>query len=129
MVAELRKWKADQNEERLLLGPDYRDYGLVFTIPGGGPVYDNHLRNRVFADLTKQADVPKIRFHDLRHTSASLLLAANIHPKVVSERLEHSSIGITLDVYSHVIPTLQREASNVLGQILTSPGARESAHG
>ncbi len=122
LVAILRGRIAKQNEERLTLGPDYRDYGLVFTVPGGAPINHQNLSSRDFARLTEAAGVPRIRFHDLRHTSASLLLAANVNPKVVSERLGHSSIGITLDVYSHVLPTMQREAANVLGRIL-SPAA------
>ena len=59
-----------------------------------------------------------IRFHDLRHTSATLLLAAGVHPKVVQERLGHSQIGITLDTYSHVVPTMQLEAAGKLDAIL-----------
>jgi len=61
--------------------------------------------------IRRLPDVPRIRFHDLRHTHASHLLKHNIHPKVVSERLGHSSIGITLDVYSHVLPGMQEEAA------------------
>jgi integrase len=119
LVTMLRAWKARQNAERLALGSEYRDYGLVFTIPGGGPIHHQNLSRRDFARLTEAAGVPKIRFHDLRHTSAGLLLGANVNAKVVSERLGHSSIGITLDTYSHVLPTMQREASDALGRILT----------
>jgi integrase len=62
-----------------------------------------------------------VRFHDLRHTSATLLLSANIHPKVVSERLGHASIHITLDTYSHVVPNLQDEAAEALDRALHTP--------
>jgi integrase len=61
-----------------------------------------------------------IRFHDLRHTSATLLLAAGVHPKVVQERLGHSQIGITLDTYSHVVPSMQLEAASKLDTLMRS---------
>ncbi|MCL6600257.1 MAG: site-specific integrase [Alicyclobacillus macrosporangiidus] len=60
----------------------------------------------------ERADVPRIRFHDLRHTHASLMLAQGVHPKIVSERLGHSSISITMDTYSHLIPGLQHRAAD-----------------
>jgi integrase len=124
LVTTLRAWKATQNAERLAIGPDYRDYGLVFTIPGGGPINKDNLTSRTFAHLMEQAKVPRIRFHDLRHTSATLLLAANINPKVVSERLGHGTVGITLDIYSHVLPPLQRDAANEIGRILAGATAK-----
>jgi integrase len=62
--------------------------------------------------------VPRVRFHDLRHTAATLMLSGGIHPKVVSEQLGHASIVITLDTYSHVIPTMQREAAKVMDDLL-----------
>ncbi|MBX6772229.1 MAG: site-specific integrase [Chloroflexi bacterium] len=120
LVALLRAWKAQQNQERLLLGPAYRDYGLVFTLPDGGPIDHHNLSRRDFARLTAQAGLPRIRFHDLRHASATALLAAGTHLKVVSERLGHASISVTGDIYSHVIPTLQREAAATIGRILAS---------
>ena len=64
------------------------------------------------------ANLPDIRFQDLRHTSATLFLSQGIHPKVVQERLGHSQISVTLDTYSHVLPTMQREATNALNQLL-----------
>jgi integrase len=65
-----------------------------------------------------KASVPEIRFHDLRHASATLLLAAGVHPKVAQERLGHSQIGITLDTYSHVVPTMQLEAASKLDTMM-----------
>jgi integrase len=73
-----------------------------------------------FKPLLDVADLSVIRFHDLRHTSATLLLAAGVHPKVVQERLGHSQIGITLDTYSHVVPTLQLEAATKLDALMRS---------
>jgi integrase len=71
--------------------------------------------------LLKKAGLPLIRFHDLRHTAATVLLSLHVHPKVVQELLGHSQIGITLDTYSHVLPDLQRDATaafeRLLGQV------------
>jgi integrase len=66
------------------------------------------------------AKLPETRFHDLRHTSATLLLSAGIHPKVVQERLGHSQISITLDTYSHVLPSMQREAAEKMDGLMRS---------
>ena len=74
--------------------------------------------------MLRDAGLPDVRFHDLRHTSATLLLSANIHPKVVSERLGHASIHITLDTYSHVVPNLQDEAAEALDLALAARRAR-----
>ncbi|PGP44883.1 hypothetical protein COC57_10315 [Bacillus thuringiensis] len=68
--------------------------------------------------LVQKATVPKIRFHDLRHTHATLLLAKGVNVKVISERLGHSNIKITLDTYSHVLPTMQEDAVNKIEEIL-----------
>ena len=76
-----------------------------------------------FKELMEKAGVPQIRFHDLRHTHASWMLLNGVHPKVVSERLGHSSISITMDTYSHVIPSVDREAAEGLDALLES--ARE----
>lgn len=70
--------------------------------------------------MLKSAGLPHMRFHDLRHTSASLLLESNVHPKVVSERLGHSQIGITMDLYSHLLPGMDREAANTLDRSFDS---------
>lgn len=72
-----------------------------------------------FRQLTKRSGLDDISFHDLRHAHATLMLAAGVHPKVVSERLGHSGVAITLDTYSHVIPVLQAEAAGVLDRLLT----------
>lgn len=65
-----------------------------------------------------RAGAPRIRFHDLRHTAATLLLGRGVHPKIVSEMLGHSTIAITLDTYSHVTPTMQREAAAAMDAVL-----------
>jgi integrase len=90
----------------------------VFCNVEGGPLRRPDFHRRSFKPLLKRAGLPNIRFHDLRHTSATLMLGQGIHPKVVQERLGHSQISVTLDVYSHVLPTMQRDASDRLGTLL-----------
>src|SRR5207248_8565626 len=75
---------------------------------------DDHGVYKAWTRLNARAAVPHVRFHDLRHTAASLVLLRGIHPKIVSEMLRHSTVAITLDVYSHVTPTMQREAADVM---------------
>lgn len=74
---------------------------------------------RAFKDTLKRAGLPNLHFHDLRHTAATLMLKEGIHPKVVQERLGHSQISLTLDTYSHVLPSMQAEAAEKLDQLLT----------
>ena len=90
---------------------------LVFTTPEGSPLHP-HSVSQGFDRLVRKHGLPRIRFHDLRHTSASLALAAGVHPKVVSERLGHASVTITLDTYSHVLPSLQAEAANKIASLI-----------
>jgi integrase len=90
----------------------------IFCNVKGGPLRRSHFHDNSFKPLLKKAKLPTIRFHDLRHTSATLLLTAGVHPKVVQERLGHSQISVTLDIYSHVLPTMQREAASKLDQVL-----------
>ena len=80
------------------------------------------MMRRSFQLLLKKAGLPPIRFHDLRHTAATLLLASGVHPKVVQERLGHATIAITLDTYSHVTPTMQRDAATQLDALLSAGG-------
>lgn len=74
---------------------------------------------KVFKRTVAYRHLPNIRFHDTRHTHETLLLTKNIHPKLVSERLGHSRIGITLDTYSHVLPSMQKEVVNELEKIIS----------
>ena len=116
-VAALRSWRRRQAEDKLALGPAYDDRGFVFTRADGRP-FDPNDFSREFDRRVKRLGLPRIRLHDLRHTWATLALQAGIHPKVVSERLGHSTIAITLDIYSHVTPTLQREAADVVAGVI-----------
>ncbi len=117
-VAALRHHRAAQLEERLRLGPAWRDHDLVFTNQMGAAIHASHLLAHSFRPLLKRAGLPRIRFHDLRHSAATLLLGQGVHPKIASEMLGHATIAITLDLYSHVTPTMQREAAATMDALL-----------
>lgn len=106
-----------QVERRLAIGAAWAEDGFVFTNGLGGPLHANRLAGR-FAKLTAAAGVPRIRFHDLRHTSATLRLAQGVHPKIVQERLGHANVSMTLDRYSHVTMDMQRQAADGLDAAL-----------
>jgi len=116
-VEALRKHRVRQIEARMPVGTSYNDLGLIFADPLGGPLHPNTLRYR-FLRLVKEAGVPQLRLHDLRHTSATLSLANGDNPKIVSERLGHSTIAITMDRYSHFTATMQRESADRLDALL-----------
>lgn len=116
-VAKLKKHRAFVLKEKLSQGEEYQDNDLVMCTPFGTPINPANVRRSLNA-LIKKAAVPKIRFHDLRHTHATLLLAKGVNVKVISERLGHSNIKITLDTYSHVLPTMQEDAVNKIEEIL-----------
>ena len=90
--------------------PEWKESGLVFTTDIGTPISPRNLV-RHFRTKLKQAGLPDIRFHDLRHTTASLLLEKNVHPKIVSELLGHSTVTLTLNTYSHIINPINKLAS------------------
>jgi integrase len=92
----------------------------VFCTRQGGLLSAHNVYYRSYKPLLKKAGVPSIRFHDMRHTAATLLLLANIHVKIVSEMLGHSTIAITLDTYSHVLPSMGRDAANTMNSLLTT---------
>ena len=118
-VKSLHAHLSRQLEEMERMGSLYRPGGLVFANETGGLINPSNLRNRSFARLLKRAGLPPTtRFHDLRHTCATLLLSRNVNPKIVSEMLGHSSIAITLDTYSHVLPTMQESAIRALEDAL-----------
>lgn len=118
-LAALRQHKVCQAEERLRLGSAWQDNDFVFTDEEGAPIEATKFLRTSFAPLLKAAGLPAMRFHDLRHTAASLLMGRGIHAKVVSEMLGHSQIAITLDLYSHVTPTMQREATLAMDAIVS----------
>lgn len=109
VVDALRIHRAAQAKKTLAREPGYVESDLVLAAPGGGPWWPSNF-DRVWRRFKTKQKL-EIRFHDLRHTHATQLLKAGVHPKVVSERLGHASIGITLDTYSHVMPGMQEEAA------------------
>jgi integrase len=117
-VEALKRHLAQQMEQIERLGDLYEDHGLVFATQRGTLVNPTNLRKRSFAPLLAKAKLPMIRFHDLRYTCATLLLSRNVNPKIVSEMLGHSSIAITLDTYSHVLPNMQDGAVRALEDAL-----------
>jgi len=106
----LRQLKERHIGERSLLGLRLQDDDLVFSKPDGKPL-DPSTITHTFRKIVKRAGLPSLRFHDLRHTHASIMLKQGTHPKIVQERLDHASIQITLDTYSHVAPGLQKAAA------------------
>jgi len=100
------------------MGSLYQPGGLVFATTIGTVVNPSNLRNRSFKSLLGRAGLRSIRFHDLRHTCATLLLSRNVNPKVVSEMLGHASVSITLDIYSHLLPDMQEKAAQALEEAL-----------
>ena len=101
------------------LGDLYRDQGLIFASEVGTPIKRTNLRKRPFASLLKRAGLPQIRFYDLRHTCATLLLSRSVHPKYVQELLGHANIATTLDTYSHVIPGMGTQAAKAMEDALS----------
>ncbi len=123
VVESLKRHRVRQLEHRLAVGDAYEDRGYLFANETGAHIHPNTLYRR-FQDLTKRAGVPTIRFHDLRHTSATLLLAQGVHGKIVQERLGHANIAMTLDLYSHVTADMQRHAADALEAALAEPDER-----
>jgi len=114
----LRHYRADQEAFRAWLGGTLTAEDFLFANPDGTPLNPNLVTTR-FRALIKRAGLPHVRLHDLRHTHATLMLKAGVHPKIVSERLGHASVSITLDTYSHVLPGLQKAAAERFDQVLS----------
>ncbi|MCL4543989.1 MAG: site-specific integrase [Chloroflexi bacterium] len=117
-VEALQAHRRGQLQRRLVLGPDYGPHDMVFASATGSPLIARNVQ-RAFKLALGRAGLPStVRFHDLRHAAATLLLQAGVHPKVVSERLGHSTVTMTLDTYSHVIPSLDADAANQIARLL-----------
>jgi integrase len=113
----LKAQAARQLDEQKEWDEAWTDSGLVFTLENGAAL-DPESVSRYWRQAVKQSMLPPIRLHDLRHTHATLALQAGIHPKVVSERLGHATISITLDTYSHAIPAMQEEAAALIAGLV-----------
>ena len=127
LVEELRGLHEEQGEYRQILGAEYQDADLVFCQVNGKPLHAHNIVRRDMRKVLERAKLPRIRFHDLRHGSGSLDMARGVNPKVVQERLGHSTVAFTLQVYGHVLPGMREEAAQDLAdQILGRPAAGSS---
>ncbi|HEX7734115.1 MAG TPA: site-specific integrase, partial [Ktedonobacteraceae bacterium] len=116
-IEALKQHISRQGEMRRKAGESWQDHGYVFCRPEGAhldPGYDVLVQLKI---LLKKAELPDVRFHDLRHSVATFLLSMGVHPKIVQDILGHSEISMTLDTYSHVSPTMQREAMEKLNKM------------
>ena len=116
-VDALRRHRVKQHAERLAMGATWEDRDLVFPNTRGRHATHSSTLERLFHPLARQAGLPLIHFHDLRHTAATLLLLKGVHPKKVSEMLGHASITITLALYSHVLPSMHRDAATAMDEL------------
>ncbi len=118
VLGALREHGDTQAREKSLAGSAYEEQDLVFSTPLGRPAPYSTIQENFKRMLERAGVPPDIRFHDLRHTAATLLLLQGVHPKVVQERLGHSTIGMTLDIYSHLLPGMDQEAAGRLDRLL-----------
>jgi len=123
----LQRHRVVQAKWKLLMGGEYEDQGLIFATGTGGIIQPENLPHRLFRQLLTSAGLPAIKLYGLRHSCATLLLAAGEHPKVVQERLGHSSIQLTLDTYTHVLPGMQERATERLEALLAPPSTAAKA--
>jgi integrase len=115
----LKQWHRQHAAIRLKAGVSYQQNGLVFATPKGTPFHDRNLTLRHFRPILEKAELPTTHtLYTLRHTYATLSLAAGVHPKVVSEALGHSSVAFTMDTYAHVLPSMQEAAAEKIAKLL-----------
>jgi integrase len=117
-LESLQQHRQRQEEARKKAGECWQDHDYVFCTLTGTHLRPNHVVDE-FKKLLKKADLPDIRFHDLRHSAATLLLGLGVHPKVVQELLGHTQISMTMDIYSHVLPSMQQDAASKLNTLFT----------
>lgn len=118
LFVKLKAHKRRQAEQRLKAGSLWQNFDLVFSSETGTPHSIPNLTYRYFRPILEKAGLPQIRLYDLRHSHATLLLLADENPKIVAERLGHSTIVLTLDTYSHVLPTMQQQTTAKLNKLL-----------
>jgi integrase len=124
-VAALRQHRKLQTEERLAAGPQYTNSDLVFTMPGGTPIHPSRF-SLWFRRHVRDAGLPAIRLHDIRHSYATAGLAAGVPPKVMSERLGHATVAFTLDTYTSALPALDKSAADVVAELILGTAAEGS---
>lgn len=124
LVAALGRHQANQKQDRLLVGGAWQDSGYVFVREDGTPLRPQQI-TRMFSRLVKAAGVPGVRLHDLRHTSATLLLEAGIPLKVVQERLRRASFTTTADLYAYVTAGMQQQAAATIEALLRAVERRQ----
>jgi integrase len=117
-IEKLRKHVELQQLEREVAGKRWKDNDLMFPTSIGTPIESSNLLKR-YKELLQNVGLPDIRFHDLRHTVATLMLQQGVHPKVVQERLGDSEISMTLNTYSHVLPSMQEDAAEKMDELIT----------
>lgn len=120
----LRDHRRTQLEERLAIGEGYRDHDLVFPLPDGSPWNPDSVAD-IFDRRIARLGLPRITFHGLRHGWATMALEGGVHPKVVQERLGHTSIAITLDIYSHVVEAIDEAAAQTVADFVFRPEVKE----
>ncbi|MGO8951383.1 MAG: tyrosine-type recombinase/integrase [Ktedonobacterales bacterium] len=118
VIDALGRHRLRQREERVAVAAVWHDLDLVFPNVIGKPLEAGNVLRRSFWPLLRRAGLPRTRFHDLRHTAATLLLGRGINPKIVSEMLGHSNVSITLTIYSHVTPHMQQQAADAMDAAL-----------
>ena len=123
VIAALQEHRRRQNERRLRLGEAWQDHNLVFTVANGNPIHPDNLQHD-YRRLVRLAGVPYIRIHDLRHTFVTLAYQSGASIKAISEMIGHANIGITLDIYMHVLPEQRIEVSIKVSALLFGPQTR-----
>ena len=121
-IEALKQHHLRQEEMKRLVGDMWEEHDYVFCTPLGKHLNPGHAVLVQLKILLEKAGLPEIRFHDLRHSAATLLLSMGVHPKVVQEILGHSEISMTMDTYSHVLPTMQKDAMVKLNQAFREEG-------
>ena len=124
-LAALKRHPKRQLEEKLRAGGAYEDDGLVFATGLGTPLDAQNVVNRYFKPLLRRAGLPGIRWHDLRHSCFTLLLSRGIHPKYVQHLAGHASIQLTLDRYSHWMPSMGKHTASAMDEALADAPASE----
>ncbi len=124
LLVELQAYRIAQDQMRQVMRDEYTDYGLIFCQANGRPLDARNLLQRDFWGSLRRAGLRRIRFHDLRHTFAALLIAQGAHPKAIQEAMGHSSIVVTMNTYGHLMPRLLEEVADRLEASLFAGSSR-----